>query len=464
MPNAAALELTNATTDENGGLPAPQRYWAIVTVVLAVFMSVLDSAIANIALPTIARDLDASPAGSIWVVNAYQLAITMLLLPLASLGEILGYRRVYLVGLAVFTVASLCCALANSLLALTLARVLQGVGAAGIMSVNGALVRFIYPHHLVGRGIGMVAIVVAIAAALGPTVAAAILAVAPWHWLFAVNLPAALVALAAARALPRNRGIKRRFDLLSALLNALFFGLLIIAIDGAAHGQGAALIAAEAILAVAAGAALVLRQLPQAAPLLPVDLLRIPLFTLSIATSVCSFAAQMLAYVALPFYFQDALGRTHVETGLLMTPWPLTTGATALLAGRLSERCSAGVLGGIGLAVFATGLGLLAWLPAMPTGLDIIWRMVVCGFGFGLFQTPNNRAIITSAPPERSGGASGMLPTARLLGQTTGAALAALMFALFAERAPTVALTIAAGVAAIAAGVSFVRVVERASV
>jgi MFS transporter, DHA2 family, multidrug resistance protein len=342
--------------------------------------------------------------------------------------------------------------------------VLQGVGAAGIMSVNGALVRFIYPHHLVGRGIGMVAIVVAIAAALGPTVAAAILAVAPWHWLFAVNLPAALVALAAARALPRNRGIKRRFDLLSALLNALFFGLLIIAIDGAAHGQGAALIAAEAIGAVAAGAALVLRQLPQAAPLLPVDLLRIPLFTLSIATSVCSFAAQMLAYVALPFYFQDALGRTHVETGLLMTPWPLTTGATALLAGRLSERCSAGVLGGIGLAVFATGLGLLAWLPAMPTGLDIIWRMVVCGFGFGLFQTPNNRAIITSAPPERSGGASGMLPTARLLGQTTGAALAALMFALFAERAPTVALTIAAGVAAIAAGVSFVRVIERASV
>ena len=191
MPNAAALELTNATTDENGGLPAPQRYWAIITVVLAVFMSVLDSAIANIALPTIARDLDASPAGSIWVVNAYQLAITILLLPLASLGEILGYRRVYLAGLAVFTVASLCCALANSLLALTLARVLQGVGAAGIMSVNGALVRFIYPHHLVGRGIGMVAIVVAIAAALGPTVAAAILAVAPWHWLFAVNLPAA---------------------------------------------------------------------------------------------------------------------------------------------------------------------------------------------------------------------------------------------------------------------------------
>jgi MFS transporter, DHA2 family, multidrug resistance protein len=462
MPNAAAFELTNAGNDVADGLAAPQRSWAIVTVVLAVFMSVLDSAIANIALPTIARDLNASAAGSIWVVNAYQLVITILLLPLASLGEILGYRRVYLVGLVVFTIASLCCALAASLLTLTLARVLQGVGAAGIMSVNGALVRFIYPRHLLGRGIGMVAIVVAIAAALGPTVAAAILAVASWHWLFAVNLPPALLALAAARALPRNRGVKRRFDLPSALLNAVFFGLLIFAIDGAAHGQGAALIAGEAVGALAVGVALVLRQLPQAAPLLPVDLLRIPLFALSIATSVCSFAAQMLAYVALPFYLQDMLGRTHVETGLLMTPWPLTTGAMALIAGRLADRCSAGVLGGIGLAVFASGLALLASLPAMPSSADIVWRMMVCGFGFGLFQTPNNRAIITAAPPERSGGASGMLPTARLLGQTTGAALAALMFALFAERATTVALVVAAAIATAAAGVSFVRVIERA--
>jgi DHA2 family multidrug resistance protein-like MFS transporter len=462
MPNAAALEATDAARDEADGLAAPQRYWAIATIVLAVFMSVLDSAIANIALPTIARELEASAAGSIWVVNAYQLAITILLLPFASLGEILGYRRVYVVGLAIFTVASLCCALAPSLPTLALARVLQGMGAAGIMSVNGALVRFIYPRRLIGRGIGMVAVVVAIAAALGPTVAAAILAVASWHWLFAVNLPAAVVALAAARALPRNRGVARRFDGLSALLNALFFGLLIITIDGAAHGQGAALIAAEAVGAVAAGVALVLRQLPQSAPLLPVDLLRIPLFTLSLATSVCSFTAQMLAYVALPFYFEDILGRTHVETGLLMTPWPLTTGAMALIAGRLGERCSAGVLGGIGLALFASGLALLALLPAAPSGVDIIWRMVICGFGFGLFQTPNNRAIITSAPRERSGGASGMLPTARLLGQTTGAALAALMFALFAERATTIALVMAATIAAVAAGVSVVRVIERA--
>ena len=447
--------------DETDGLPLPQRRWAILTVALAIAMSVMDGAIANIALPTIARDLQASPASSIWVVNAYQLAVTILLLPLASLGEILGYRRVYWAGLAVFTLASLCCALSGSLATLTLARILQGIGAAGIMSVNGALVRFIFPRRMLGRGIGINAVVVACSAALGPTVAAAILAVAAWPWLFAVNVPVGIVALVAARALPRMRGAPRRFDVVSALLNALFFGLLITAIDGAGHGEGWILVGGEGAAALAAGIALVLRQLPQTSPLLPVDLLRIPLFALSIATSIASFTAQMLAYVALPFYLQDVLGRDQVETGLLMTPWPLATAVVAPVAGRAADRYSAGILGGVGLATFALGLALLALLPTQPTTLDVVWRMAVCGLGFGLFQTPNNRAILSSAPRERSGGASGMLGTARLLGQTIGAALVALLFGLVGDRATTVALAIAAGFAVAAAGVSCLRLIER---
>ena len=161
------------------GLPLPQRYWAILTIALGLTLAVLDGAIANVALPTIARDLDASPASSIWVVNAYQLAVTISLLPLASLGDIYGYRRVYQYGLIVFTVASLGCALSDSLLTLTIARVVQGFGAAGIMSVNGALVRFIYPRRWLGRGVGINATIGSIASAVGPTVAAGILSVAP---------------------------------------------------------------------------------------------------------------------------------------------------------------------------------------------------------------------------------------------------------------------------------------------
>jgi DHA2 family multidrug resistance protein-like MFS transporter len=439
------------------GVPLPQRYWAILTVALAVTMAVLDGAIANIALPTIARDVNASPSASIWVVNAYQLTITILLLPLASLGEIFEYRRVYRVGLVLFTLASLACSLSGSLLTLTLARILQGAGAAGIMSVNTALIRFIYPRRMLGRGIGINALVVAVSAALGPTVAAGILAVASWQWLFAINVPLGIIALVAAPSLPPTPRARHRFDATSAMLNALTFGLLILGIDGVGHREGFALVGVELGGAIVAGSVLVYVQLSRAWPLLPVDLLRIPIFALSIATSVCSFVGQMLAYVSLPFYLQDYLGHTPVETGLLMTPWPLTTAVIAPIAGRLADRYPAGILGGIGLAIFAGGLALLAALSAHPGAFDIAWRMMVCGFGFGLFQSPNNRAIISAAPKERSGGASGMLGTARLLGQTTGAALVALMFGLFPRNGTTVALMAGACFAAAAAVVSCLR-------
>src|SRR3984957_7213462 len=177
------------------GLPLPRRYWSIVTIALGLIMAVMDGAIANVALPTIAQDLHATSSFSIWIVNGYQLAVVITLLPLSSLGEIIGYRRIYMAGLALFTVASLLCALSHTLLLLTAARVVQGFGAAGIMSVNSALVRFTYPRALLGRGIGINALVVAISAAVGPTVAAAILAVRTWPYLFAVNIPIGIAAL-----------------------------------------------------------------------------------------------------------------------------------------------------------------------------------------------------------------------------------------------------------------------------
>ncbi len=448
------------TAPEADGLPIPQRYWAMLVIALTIMMAVLDGSIANVALPTIAKDMHATPADSIWVVNAYQLVITILMLPLASLGEIVGYRRIYRAGIVLFTLASLGCALSDSLVTLSVARAVQGIGAAGIMSVNAALVRFIYPSRLLGRGIGVIAFVVAVSAAAGPTVAAAILSIASWPWLFAVNVPIGIASIALARMLPRTPRSGRRFDMPSALLNALFFGLLIIAIDSIGHG-GRLLDAAFAFLGAGLSCvALVRRQLSQASPLLPVDLLRIPMFALSIATSICSFAAQMLAYVSIPFYFQHLLGRSDVATGLLMTPWPLAAAVAAPIAGRLADRYPAGILGALGLATFAAGLVLLALLPAAAGDANIVWRMALCGAGFGLFQSPNNRAIITSAPRERSGGASGMLGTARLLGQTVGAALVALMFSLFGEGATVWSLGLAACIALIAAAVSYTRLIS----
>ena len=446
------------------GLPIPQRYWAMLVIALALTLAVLDSAIANVALPTIARNLHASAAGSIWVVNAYQLAITISLLPLASLGDRIGYRRIYLSGLILFTVASFGCALSTSLPTLAFARVIQGFGAAGIMSVNTALVRMIYPPNQLGRGVAINAMVVAVSSAVGPTVASGVLAIASWPWLFAINVPIGIAAIIGGfKALPMNPGHESPYDYLSAVMNAFVFGLLIFAVDGLGHGERLGYITLEAVGALVIGYFFVRRQLTQPAPLLPIDLLRIPIFALSIGTSVCSFCAQMLAFVSLPFMLQDTLGMSQVETGLLMTPWPAIIIIAAPISGVLADKVSAGWLGGVGLAAMTVGLLLLATLGPHPDAMQIAWRMALCGAGFGIFQSPNNRTMLSAAPRDRSGGASGMLGTARLTGQTLGAALVALIFGVAPQNGPIVALYVAAGFSAVAAVVSTLRVMQRAN-
>ncbi|MGF6859260.1 MFS transporter [Paraburkholderia sp. CI3] len=446
------------------GLPVPQRYWAMLVIALSLTLAVLDSAIANVALPTIARNLNASAAASIWVVNAYQLAITISLLPLASLGDRIGYRRIYLSGLILFTVASFGCALSNSLATLALARVVQGFGAAGIMSVNTAIVRMIYPPNQLGRGVSINAMVVAVSSAVGPTVASGVLAIASWPWLFAINVPIGIAAIVGGfKALPMNPGHESPYDYLSAVMNAFVFGLLIFAVDGLGHGEHFGYVTLEALGALVIGYFFVRRQLTRPAPLLPIDLLRIPVFALSVGTSVCSFCAQMLAFVSLPFLLQETLGMSQVETGLLMTPWPAIIIIAAPIAGVLSDRISAGWLGGVGLAAMTVGLLLLATLGPHPDALQISWRMALCGAGFGIFQSPNNRTMLSSAPRERSGGASGMLGTARLTGQTLGAALVALIFGVAPQSGTIIALYVAAGFSAVAAVVSTMRVMQKAA-
>jgi len=443
--------------DAPDGLPLPRRYWAIAAIVLSICMSVLDSTITNIALPTIAGDFGASAAASIWVVNAYQLAILVVLLPLAALGEVIGYRRISQAGLWVFTLASLGCALAPSLLTLSIARLVQGLGAAGIVSVNAALVRFTYPHRHLGRAIGINAFVVATSAALGPTIASAVLAVAQWRWLFGINVPLGIITILIARySLPDAERARRSLNLSGALLYAGTFGLLLAGLQSLAHHSAASVALAQIAGGAVLGLALVRHELPRTAPLIPFDLMRVRLFRLSLAASTCAFIGQMSALVALPFEIQR-LGHTAVETGLFMTPWPVALALTAPIAGRLADRYPAGLLGGCGLLVMSLGLGLLAFLPETASAAAFIWRMALCGFGFGLFQSPNSRAILSCAPRARSGAAGGMLSTSRLIGQTLGAAGVAILFRAYPATGSNLALCAAAALALLAALVSMVR-------
>ncbi len=452
------------------GLPMPRRLGAILAVSFSVGVSVLDGTIANVALPTIACDLAIPEAASIWVVNAYQIATMVSLLALSALGEIAGYRKVYLAGLALFTLASVGCACSHTLPMLVAARIVQGFGAAALCSINTTLIRLIYPRAQLGCGMGINATVVALSSVAGPTVAAAILSVASWEALFAINVPICLAAFALSRRyLPDNpagapagnsatpAAPPRRLDRCDVLLNALTFGLAMAVVGGLAHGADRRFILAAAVVAAAVGTCYVRRQLRERYPLLPFDLLRIPLFAVSVGTSICSYLGQMTAMVALPFYLQHTYGFDAVRTGLLLTAWPAVIAVVAPLAGWLVERIHAGLLGGIGLAVMAAGALLLALLPAGASEMDFVGRMALCGAGFALFQSPNNSVLIASAPPERSGAASGMLATARLVGQTVGAAMMALLFHVLDEGAPRAAMYLAAAFALTGAAVSFSR-------
>ena len=315
-------EASQAADGPGDGLPQSARNRAMLVIILGIAMAVLDGSIVNLALPGIARELNASAAHAIWVVNAYQIATLVMLLPLAALGERLGYRRVYFAGMALFAVSSVGAMLADSLATLIAARALQGLGAAGIMSVNAALVRLTYPRAQLGRGLAINSMVVALASVAGPSVAAGILSVAPWPWLFALNLPLGAYTLWLGwRALPFNPPsavVQPRPAALDVVLNVLMFTLIFVGGErlgaAASAGRGLGSPAAWALLVagVVVGWVYLRRQWRLAAPLFPVDLLRIPVFALSMGSSVGAFCAQTLAYLALPFLLLEAVSYTHL--------------------------------------------------------------------------------------------------------------------------------------------------------
>ncbi|MCC8172193.1 MAG: MFS transporter [Parabacteroides sp.] len=444
----------------------PRRYLAVIAIALALIMSVMDGTIVNVALPTLAREFGTSPSTTIWIVNAYQLTITVTLLSFSALGDIHGYKKIFLFGTGVFCVMSLACSLTTSFTGLTVARILQGIGAAAIMSVTTALLRIIYPPQYIGRGMSINAMVVAVSIAAGPSLAGAILSVASWHWLFAINVPLGICAFVAGYfLLPQNPPADkvRKFDKTGSVASALTFGLLIYTLEGIAHNESLPLIIIQIVLLAVIGTLFIRRELREETPILPVDLMKIPIFALSVFASVTSFTAQLLAMVSLPFYLQNVAGRNEVETGLLLTPWPVATILTAPIAGRLIEKFHPGLLGAIGMLIYSVGLYLLATLPPAPTNAGIAWRLMLCGAGFGLFQTPNNSTMIASAPPHRSGGANGMQGTARLLGQTMGTTLVALIFRMAAPaQGMQTCMYVALGFALTAAVISSLRVSQPA--
>jgi DHA2 family multidrug resistance protein-like MFS transporter len=402
---------------------------AIVVISIGVLLSMIDQTIANTALPTIARDVDASAAASIWVINSYQLALTIAVVPLSSVGDIIGHVRIYRAGMIVFVAASLGCVLSHSLPALVCARFVQGIAGATMTVSSGPILRRIYPPEMLGRATGYSAMAVALGAAAGPIVSGVVLSIASWQWLFALNIPVGLGAFVLGLVfLGDYPGTGARFDWTSAWMSGATFGLALFGLDGLGHHETPWIVATELTAGAAIAFAFIRRQLALPLPMFAVDLFARAPFSLAVVACYASFIAQTIAYIALPFSFQTVLGRTPLEVGVLLLPWLLAAAVAAPFAGRLADRFNSSRLAAAGLAIFAAGLWLTALLPPHPSSVDIMWRMLVCGIGYGLFQSPNNRSIQNSAPRERSGAPQAIQAVARLTGQTTGAVIVATVF------------------------------------
>lgn len=366
----------------------------------------------------------------------------------------------FLLGVALFNAAALASACATQLEWLAVFRAIQGIGSAGVMSVNLALIQRIFPPEKLGRGAGLNALIVGMGYSLGPTVASLLLGVLPWPWLFGLQAPLGLAGwLLARRYLPRTEPAHAGmpYDRWLALLSAVCFASLVFTLSAVAQQKGGGVVAVSLALMLVSGAWLLHRQRGHAAPVLPVDLMRRPMFSLSVFTSFSSFTTQGLAFVALPFFFQQQLARPAVETGVLMSVWALVVALMAPVAGPLSDRYPSAILGGLGLGLLSLGmLGLGALGAAVPFGVMALC-MALCGMGFGLFQSPNLRAIMASAPPHRTSGASGMVALARLTGQASGAALVALCFNLFGSLGAGRAVLLGAVTAGLGAVLSLAR-------
>lgn len=411
------------------GLPLPRRYVAIGAISAGTALVIIDGGIATVALPTIARDLHVDNSAVVAVVTVYQLILAMMILPFAGIGDKFGLKRTYQFGQLVFTVATMLCFFAKSLPFLLVVRAAQALGAAAALSVSSALIRSIYPSRRLGRGLGINSVVVSSSAALAPTLGGLVLGIAPWPWVFASAVPFAVLSLLLGRALPAPEPRDEKFDVLGAVMCASTIGLIISGAESAVHGDSPVVSAAIVAAGAAIGWIFVRRERGEDKPILPIDLLGKPVIALSAVGAYTAFTASMTLLLSTPFRLQHGYGFSAAEVGAAIAPWPLTNMIVAPLAGWLSDRVPAGLLGGIGMAISIVALLLIAALPADAAYFDIAWRMALCGSGFGLFLPPNARLIIGSAPRERAAAAGGLVGTVRLVGQTTGATLVAALLA-----------------------------------
>lgn len=426
------------------GLPGRERRLAMIAVMTSTTMAVFDGSMVNIALPQIEHSLNVSAGAVVWVANSYLLAAAMTLAIFAALATRVGFRALFAAGLCLFTLASLGCALSTTLGMLVSMRVAQGIGGAATLSIAPAILRSVFPNRLLGRILGINALLIAANTAIAPVAGGTLLSSVGWPWLFAINLPFGVIALVLTlRVIPGTRNASAgRFDIAGAFLCAVIPGALIMASSAFSHSgtQSAHAVWTAAIygvIAVVASLAFVRVQRRAIQPLLPLALFASARFSLAALTSLSSFVSQGMTFIALPFLFQSVYGYSAFTSALLFTSWPVGIILVASYAGQLADRYSPAIIATVGLCLFAAGLLSLALLPDNAAIWDISLRGLLCGMGFGCFQSPNNREMLASTSRELSSYASGVLAIMRTFGQCLGAAFVGVILSVCAQSGGT---------------------------
>lgn len=413
---------------------APSLAAPLAALSIPMFMSSLDTSIVNAVLPVLAGALDAPFAHVQWVVLAYLLALTTLIVGAGALGDRLGRRRLLLAGIGLFTAASAACGLAPSLGALVAARAVQGAGAACMMALSLASIGDAVPGERSGRAIGLLGTMSAIGTALGPSLGGLLASAAGWRMVFLVNVPVGLASFALATlALPADRRAPAsgggRFDVAGMLALALTLSTYSLAVTLDLPGGRPWRLAL--LLSAALGAGLfAIVESRAASPIVRLPMLRDRRLASSLVAGVLVAAVMMSTLVVGPFYLAGALGLDAVRAGLVLSAGPLVVALSSLPAGRAVDRFGAARVTGFGLAAIGTGALLLSVLPASLGAPGYVFAIAIVAAGYALFQTSNNTFVMSGMEPELRGVASGLLSLSRNFGLITGASTLGALFAL----------------------------------
>ena len=409
--------------------------WTVMGIMaIGLFMATLDTSIVNISLPKIGLSFHVPLSGMVeWVIIAYLIVIAGLLLTLGRLLDMVGQKLLWVLGLFIFTVSSALCGAAPTLLFLVILRAIQAVGGAMIMAISPAMITRAFPAGERGRALGILALVVAAGTSAGPTVGGLITEAFTWRWIFYINVPIGITGMVVAWRLltePMHlRWGRQQFDPIGAILLSVSVTCLMLGLSfGQEVGWGSATIVGLFVAALVVGAAFIINERRVNHPIVDFSLFRNRLFTAAITSSFLCFLSLFAVMFLMPFYLEELLALPVHLAGLLMTAVPLTIAVVAPFSGMLSDRFGSRLLSSLGLAIVCLGLWFLSRLTSQVTMFDIVWPLVVTGFGQALFQPPNNNAIMSSVPPQRLGIASGFLSTVRVLGQSSSVALSGAIF------------------------------------